>query len=208
MFGRRIVSQPQSQTIKNAIRLATARPPGTLFKKSFEKITKDKAVAVLPTPDGVWHRDSHYWILEEIYRGGAQHTDFNKGFTMLFVCEDLRRIFRGDQGHCDPLIAKVQKCNNTSQNIIQQKNIQTQKTIQKHYKNYNQQLQRPPTTTTKTKTSYKQLQNMPRTTKQQKKKLHTTRKNTETYKTYTNCKILKSNRKPAQTTKTLNTNKF
>ena len=21
----------------------------------------DKGVAVLPTPDGVWHRDSHYW---------------------------------------------------------------------------------------------------------------------------------------------------
>ena len=32
---------------------------------------------VVPTPDGVWHRDSHYW--RKVIERGTQDTDFNKG---------------------------------------------------------------------------------------------------------------------------------
>ena len=58
---------------------------------------------MLPTPDGVWHRDSHYW--RKFVGGGTQDTDFNKGLTKIFFTKIFGEDF-GGQGHCDPLMKK------------------------------------------------------------------------------------------------------
>ena len=51
-----------------------------------------KGVAVLPTPDGIWHRDSHY--RSQLIGEGVQVAEFYKGkigghfitFSWIFAC--------------------------------------------------------------------------------------------------------------------------
>ena len=55
---------------------------------------------MVPTPDGVWNRDSQYW--RKFEGGGTQHTDFNKGLIGRIFTKFLRRRNRGVQEDPDP----------------------------------------------------------------------------------------------------------
>ena len=50
----------------------------------------NKEARVVPTPDGVWHKDSHY--RRKFMGGGAQVDDFNKG-----KLEEFLRNFFGEE---------------------------------------------------------------------------------------------------------------
>ena len=87
-----------------------------------------QGVAVLPTPDGVWHRDSHDW--RKFIGGGTQHTDFNKGFTKRFITKIFGEDFGGVRGTATP-------CNKNNEQIME-KSLQISnwtKSIQKSNQN-------------------------------------------------------------------------
>ena len=56
---------------------------------------------MVATPDGVWHRDSHYW--RKFIGEGTQDTDFDKGFTIRIFMEIFGEDFGRVRGTAIPL---------------------------------------------------------------------------------------------------------
>ena len=67
---------------------------------------------MVPTPDGVWHRDSHYW--RKFTGRSTQHTDFSEGCSIKTL---KPLILLGGLGALDPPISSPKKFRKNSSNF-------------------------------------------------------------------------------------------
>ena len=85
MLGRSFLSEPSALGQSEPIRVGGI----------------DKGVAVLPTFDGVWHRDSHYW---RKFVGGVPNIQISTRDLLKDLLRKSSAKISGGQGHCDPPI--------------------------------------------------------------------------------------------------------